>query len=295
MFFTQEFLGENMKKYYSYLIKKVMHIKKLLAVDYLHINSSYEFTEEGHFFYEFAYVDSGSAKCVVNDTECVINQGDFYLIGPDVKHHYQYNGNDSTNLFIVCFECSTDFLELIEGKKTLTQEEREIMSTIFSESRKAFKFPREKKLTLLDKPDFGAQQLVENHVETLLINMVRQKLNNKPEIRFVMNSTDFNNKLVNDIIQILKDGIYGKVTLENIQDLLFYSKTYLNNNFKKITGDSIMHYYRALKIEEAKKLIKKGEPINTISDKLCFESPNYFSKVFRSITGLTPTKYKRTI
>ena len=37
-----------MKKYYSYLIKKVMHIKKLLAVDYLHINSSCGYME--HFY-----------------------------------------------------------------------------------------------------------------------------------------------------------------------------------------------------------------------------------------------------
>jgi AraC-like DNA-binding protein len=224
-----------------------------------------------------------------------LNQGDFFLIKPDVAHHYEYNGNDHTNLFIVCFESSADLLELIEGKRTLSPSEREIMSTIFSESRKAFKFPREKKLALLEKPAFGAQQLVENHVESLLINMVRAKLNDKPEIKFVMNSTDFNNKLVNDIIQILKTNLYGKITLEEIQNSLFYSKTYLNNNFKKITGDSIMHYYRVIKIEEAKKLIKNGESITTISDKLFFESPNYFSKVFRSVTGLTPSKYKRTI
>lgn len=284
-----------MKKYYSYLVKKVMHIKKLLAVDYVQVNSKYQFENESHFFYEFAYVDSGSAKLITSEKEVVLNQGDFYLIRPDLLHGYQYNGVEETNLFVVCFECSTNFLELIEGKKTLSLEERETMSIIFSESRKAFKFPREKKLTVLDTPIFGAQQLVENHIESLLINMVRTKLNDKPEIRFVMNSADFNDKLVNDIIQILRDGIYSKITLEEIQKSLYYSKTYLNNNFKKITGDSIMHYYRTLKIEEAKKLIKKGESITTVSDKLFFESPNYFSKVFRSITGLTPTKYKRTI
>ena len=108
-------------------------------------------------------------------------------------------------------------------------------------------------------------------------------------------SEDFNNKLVNDIMDILKKGIYAKVTLEDIQKSLYYSKTYLNNNFKKITGASIMHYYRNMKIEEAKKLLKKGESVTSISDKLHFESPNYFTKVFRSVTGLTPSKYKQTI
>ena len=284
-----------MRRYYSYLIKKTIHVKKLLAVDYLNITKNSNFEEEGHFFHEFAYVDSGSILCTVNNEDLTLNQGDFLLLKPYQSHAYKYNGVDATHLLFVCFECSTSFLDIITGKTTLGEEERAIMSVIFSEAKKAFKFPREKKLTLLDTPAFGSQQLVENYVESLLIYLAREKIDTDTQIRFVSNSKDFNNQLVKDIIQILKEQVYGKITLEEIQKQLYYSKTYLNNNFKKITGDSIMHYYKTLKIEEAKKLIKEGEPVTRVSDKLCFENPNYFSKVFRAVTGLTPTKYKKTI
>ena len=43
-----------------------------------------------------------------------------------------------------------------------------------------------------------------------------------------------------------------------------------------------MQYYIALKTEESKKLLKKGYTIAEISDKLCFNDPNYFIKVFRN-------------
>lgn len=284
-----------MKKYYSYSVKKIINVKKLMAMDYIVVSKDFASPEESHAFYEFAYVDAGSLKCFSGEENTVLNQGDFFLIPPNTNHYYKYNGVEPTNVFVVCFDGSCDFFDLILGKATLNQTEKGIMSLIFSESRRTFKFPTIKKLTLLDSPAFGSQQMVENQIESLLINLVRAKLNDIPEIKFVMNSSDFNDKLVNDIMDVLKKNVYGKVSLEDIQKSLYYSKTYLNNNFKKITGASIMHYYRNLKIEEAKKLLKKGESVTTISDKLNFESPNYFSKVFRSVTGLTPSKYKRTI
>ncbi|MBQ9756026.1 MAG: helix-turn-helix domain-containing protein [Clostridia bacterium] len=284
-----------MRKYYSYPVKKVINIKKLIAIDYLYITPDFYFETETHNFYEFAYVDGGTIVCEADGIRTELKQGDFYLIDPFVPHHYEYSHKENAHLFVVCFDSSSDFFELVREKTQLSEDDKKLMSAIFSESKRTFKFPRKGKLELLDAPAFGSQQLIENNIEALLINIIRAKLSDRPEIKFVMNSTDFNNKLVNDIISILKDNLDGKVTLEQIQSLLFYSTTYLNNNFKKITGDSIMHYYRSLKIEEAKKLIKNGESIASISERLYFESPNYFSKVFRSITGLTPSKYKKTI
>ena len=76
---------------------------------------------------------------------------------------------------------------------------------------------------------------------------------------------------------------------------MFYSKTYLNNIFKKNTGASIMHFYTSLKIKESKKLIRDGLSVSEISNKLYFDSPNYFSKVFKKYTGKTPSEYKRGI
>ena len=284
-----------MRKYYSYLVKKVINIKKLMAIDYLYIMPDFYFGEEAHSFYEFAYLDGGAVNCIIEGKTTDLKQGDFMLIEPNTTHHYEYNGKDEAHLFVICFDGTCDFFELIKGKTALNEDEKKLMSTIFSESKKAFKFPRGEKLELLDTPAFGSQQLIESNIESLMISIIRARLNDSPEIKFVMNSTDFNNKLVNDIIALLKANVFGKISLEEIQNTLFYSKTYLNNNFKKITGDSIMHYYRSLKIEEAKKLIKKGESITVVSDKLFFESPNYFSKVFRSITGLTPSKFKKTL
>lgn len=57
-------------------------------------------------------------------------------------------------------------------------------------------------------------------------------------------------------------------------------------------GVTIMQYYQKLKIEEAKVLLRKKESIAAVSEKLCFESPQYFAKVFKTKVGKTPTKYR---
>jgi YesN/AraC family two-component response regulator len=55
-----------------------------------------------------------------------------------------------------------------------------------------------------------------------------------------------------------------------------------------------MEYYAELKNKTAKKLLRENElSIKEISEKLCFDTPNYFSKTFKKLNGLTPTQYKK--
>ena len=67
---------------------------------------------------------------------------------------------------------------------------------------------------------------------------------------------------------------------------------------KKLFADyhGIIKYYNSLKIKEAKRLIREERyNISQISDMLCFDTPQYFSKCFRSFTGMSPLEYKRSL
>lgn len=58
----------------------------------------------------------------------------------------------------------------------------------------------------------------------------------------------------------------------------------------------IMHYYNSLKIKEARRLIREGKyNMTQISDLLCFDNPQYFSKCFKTYTNMTPKEYKASI
>ena len=283
-----------MRKYYHYRVKKALTVTNLITIEHMVLPPEFLYPEESHVFHEFIYVDNGSLCCHTETERTTLNQGDFFFIPPETPHYHTTSGEETATVFFVCFSCKSEFSAILNGKSTLDKEQRKLITNIVSEAKNAFRFPFDKKLVPLDTPKFGSQQLIETHIEELLIKLIRQKINENSQIKFVMNTIEFENSLVNDVITLLKERLYDSVNLDAIAEHTFYSKTYLNNIFKKNLGYTIMQYYNRMKIQEAKRLLRKNQSAISIADKLHFESPNYFTKVFKKYTGITPSEYKKT-
>ena len=58
---------------------------------------------------------------------------------------------------------------------------------------------------------------------------------------------------------------------------------------------SIYQTYLKLKIDEAKKLIRKNKSFTEIADALCFDSISTFAFVFKKHVGMTPGEYRNSI
>ena len=84
------------------------------------------------------------------------------------------------------------------------------------------------------------------------------------------------------------------LTIDEICETVGYSRAYVFREFKGATGKSIMEYFTSLKIEKAKQLLRENElSVKEIADALAFDTPNYFSKTFKQLTGQTPSSYKK--
>ena len=283
-----------MRKYYHFRVKKAVTVTNLVTIEHIVLPPNFLYPEESHAFHEFIYVDNGSICCYAQNSETLLKQGDFFLIPPETPHRHVTQGDQSATAFFVCFGCKSEYSAILNGKSTLDKAQKKLITDIIAEAKNAFRFPFNKKLIPLDSPHFASQQLIENRIEELLIKLIRQKINENVEIKLVMNTIEFENGLVNDIVTLLKEHLYGSITLDLIAERTFYSKTYVNNIFKKNIGYSVIQYYTRMKIQEAKKLLRENLPASTVADKLQFESPNYFTKVFKKHTGLTPSAYKKS-
>ena len=68
--------------------------------------------------------------------------------------------------------------------------------------------------------------------------------------------------------------------------------SYLSNTFRKEIGTTLTDYVRTKRIEYAKKLLETTSlQIQSIAQKCGILDLNYFSKVFKKYTGLTPSEY----
>jgi len=284
-----------MKKYFNYKIKKELIVQDLITIEALDISSGFSYPEETHTFYEFAYIDSGAIACRLENVQLDLCQGDFLLIPPGHSHSYSAIREQAASVFIICFRSHSEYLSILDSKLSLDKETKRMVSEIVKESKNTFVFPFDKKLKPLEKPLFGAQQMVENNIERLLIHLIRLQISKNRDIVFVMSSVELEHSLCNDIIQLLKANLYADISLGEISQQTYYSKTFLNSIFKKNTGMPIMKYYTMLKIQEAKKLLRDNMSVTAMASRLNFESASYFTKVFKRYTQMTPTAYKKTI
>lgn len=94
---------------------------------------------------------------------------------------------------------------------------------------------------------------------------------------------------------IMNDFIEEDIRMPEIADRLNISYTKFRRLFKQYTGQSPAQYFINLRIHRAKELLRgTNASIKEISIILHFESAEYFTTMFRSRTGMTPTEFRKT-
>ena len=71
-----------------------------------------------------------------------------------------------------------------------------------------------------------------------------------------------------------------------------YEESYFADLFSKTIGLPPAKYISKRKIEKAKKLLMLGSKVDKISDSLGFYDISHFSRSFKKLTGMSPSKYK---
>ncbi|WP_082235248.1 helix-turn-helix domain-containing protein [Halobacillus massiliensis] len=127
--------------------------------------------------------------------------------------------------------------------------------------------------------------------------------------RIVQEFVLFINRLLEDIFEkprpLVKDTIeeaidymekhYGdnNITLNKVADHVERNASYLSYLFMNKYGKSFREVLSAIRIQQAKEmLISSHDSIQIIAEQVGYSKPNYFSRVFKKITGETPNQYR---
>ena len=96
------------------------------------------------------------------------------------------------------------------------------------------------------------------------------------------------------IKQYIDSNFLDPISLDQLSSLFYINKFYLTRAFKDRYGTTINNYILEKRITRSKELLRfSDDSIEDISLKCGIKDPNYFSRVFKKIEGITPKEYKK--
>ena len=283
--------------------EKVIHIESIITVFYMELPKNFRYDGERHDFWEMVYIDKGQMVCTAENNRFLLKSGEMIFHKPNEFHNLSGDNATEPNVSILTFECKSPAMKEFEGKIfRLTGPEKTALSELMAEGLSGYRLvdpanPLLQSMERLPGAPFGNSQMVQNLLESFLIKLSRNAESMPKDLRrsYVIGGVDVPYQ-VKEILDFLHANIYGKITVADVAQAVGKGESTVKQLFSLYRDKGIIKYYNGLKIKEARRLIREGKyNMTQISDMLCFDSPQYFSKCFKDFTNMTPSEYKGSI
>lgn len=102
-------------------------------------------------------------------------------------------------------------------------------------------------------------------------------------------------KRLNDILQYTQEHFDEKLSTSSLAKRYYLSEYYFCHLFKSEMGISFTEYLNRFRIQKSQIIIENSEDsISEISSMVGFDDVNYFCRIFKKYTGVTPTSLRKT-
>lgn len=114
------------------------------------------------------------------------------------------------------------------------------------------------------------------------------------ELAYTKHKSDNSTDLIDRVLCYIKKFHTQNITTKDICKYFSCSRSLISHRFNERTGMGIKQYINSLRAENAKNLLENSSlSVTEIAFSLGFSSPNYFTQIFKSNTGMSPASYKQ--
>lgn len=250
-------------------------------------NENTVIAEHDQLCFEITYATAGKGQSFANGIPSTIQENDCFISFPGDKHCIV---SDSGKPLHYCFlsvgtYSDEDVLFILQDlKKNFSDEKTRVVNhpNLSSFFHNLFKEIRAE--------DSYSNLLLGLNIKQMLIEIYRSFKN----IRIHDYSPNFNTSsaLVSEIANYIDNNVFEIKNLNELEKVFNYNYQYLSRTFISIMGISLNSYFLRNKMKTAAELLKSGESITGVSEKLNYSSIHVFSRAFKSFYGYSPRAYK---
>lgn len=101
---------------------------------------------------------------------------------------------------------------------------------------------------------------------------------------------------INKILDIIHRDYSQPLTVKSLADSVAMDENYVSGLFKRKTGKNLIAYLHEVRIRAAMRLLRETTlSVSEVGQQVGFLNDNYFIKIFKRITNLTPSDYKKSV
>lgn len=129
--------------------------------------------------------------------------------------------------------------------------------------------------------------------EEFILSLVQHVMENKKTCLYPFSEMPM--LRLKQIREYINDSFLEKITLDDLENISGLKKLAVIKGFKDVFTIPPHAYQTLLRVNYAKKELKKGRPLLEVALESGFYDQSHFIKVFKSHVGLTPHRYKSSI
>lgn len=242
--------------------------------------------------HQILFVDDDDVIGFIISTYAIWEQSDFQLkkIVGNGKEALEALERETFDLVITDIRMPVmDGLALVRKIKELPMDVPVILASTYNDFKYAKEGIRLGALDYIEKP-FSEEKLEE------ALKLAQKYWDQKKEQEILSETEDYHKKTPQGrkLLALLKKHYKDDQCFELIAEEMGLSKDYLGRMLKKETSMTPLEYITNLKMEEAKYLLNNSQmKVYEISEELGYSTVDYFTKLFKKHTQITPAAYRK--
>ena len=255
--------------------------------------------------YVLTYIVAGEGVFIFEGTKYYVKKGDLILIPPYMTHIIQTDNDDGINQYILHFDLffnekrsgailKEEGMSFKEYAQCKDNPESLFCYVPYVISANPVEMKKTEEIFLEIKDDFESKdEYYELALKAGMLELLRIYL------RITLQDKEHKKKIlmrewknIEKAIQFIHNNYSRQLRLKDVSAASGLSMSYFCRLFKNYTGASVHQYINTIRIKEAAKNLIDGElNLSQIAEKVGFSSIYLFSRIFKKIENVPPSKF----